>query len=60
MNIRRSRYAMLEDLFVGSDDEAGFYDERNSISRYAFTLPEAAHSLFLHFFVLFFYYFNVK
>ncbi len=23
MNIRRSRYAMLEDLFVGSDDEAG-------------------------------------
>ncbi len=39
MNIRRSRYAMLEDLFVGSDDEAGFYDERNSISRYALPYP---------------------
>ena len=48
MNIRRSRYAMLEDLFVGSDDEAGFYDERNSISRYAFTLPEAAHAVGRH------------
>ncbi|MBP7969066.1 MAG: potassium transporter, partial [Neisseria sp.] len=45
MNIRRSRYAMLEDLFVGRDDEAGFYDERNSISRYAFALPEAAHAV---------------
>ncbi|MDO5638511.1 MAG: cation:proton antiporter [Neisseria sp.] len=45
MNIRRSRYQMLEDLFVGSDDEAGFDDERNSISRYAFVLPDEARAV---------------
>ncbi|UOO82534.1 cation:proton antiporter [Uruburuella testudinis] len=45
MNIRRSRYQMLEDLFVGSDDEAGFYDERNSVTRYAFALPEEARAI---------------
>ncbi len=45
MNIRRSRYQMLEDLFVGSDDEPGYYDERNSISRYAFALPDEARAI---------------
>lgn len=45
MNIRRSRYAILEDLFVGSDDESGFYDESNSISRYAFTLTDEAYAI---------------
>ncbi|WP_159068687.1 monovalent cation:proton antiporter family protein [Neisseria weaveri] len=45
MNIRRSRYAILEDLFVGSDDESDFYDESNSITRYAFALTGEAHAI---------------
>lgn len=45
MSIRRSRYEMLSDLFVGQDDESGFYDEQNSITRYAFELPSEAQAI---------------
>ncbi len=45
VNIRRSRYRILEDLFVGSDDESSVYDESNSITRYAFALPATAHAV---------------
>ncbi len=42
LNVRRSRYKILEGLISGSDDEPSFYDESNSINRYAFALPESA------------------
>ncbi|ROV56042.1 monovalent cation:proton antiporter family protein [Neisseria chenwenguii] len=45
MNIRRSRYASLEDLFVGSDDETTFSEESHNISRHAFTLVGEAHAI---------------
>ncbi len=42
MAIRRSGYAMLTDLFVGSNDETGFIEASRHICRHAFTLaPEA-------------------
>ena len=45
MNIRRSRYKMLEGLFGGRDDETDFYDEQQSIARYAFALPDEARAV---------------
>lgn len=45
LNIRRSRYASLEDLFVGSDDETTFSEENKSISRYAFALAGEAFAI---------------
>ena len=44
-NIRRSRYASLEDLFVGSDDETSFSEESKNISRHAFPLAGEAYAI---------------
>ncbi|QEY27188.1 monovalent cation:proton antiporter family protein [Neisseria zalophi] len=48
MDIRRNRYDILKDLFVGSDDESAFYDEENNVSRYAFALSQEAHAIGKH------------
>lgn len=45
MNIRRSRYASLEDLFTGSDDENYFSAESQNICRHAFPLNGKAHAI---------------
>ena len=44
-NIRHSRYASLEGLFVGSDDENGFDDGGKSVCRHAFPLTGEAHAI---------------
>ncbi len=44
-NIRHSRYASLEGLFVGSDDENGFGEEGKSICRHAFPLTGEAYAI---------------
>lgn len=43
--IRRNRYAMLEDLFDGSDDGHVFSEEHHNISRHAFPLTEEAYAV---------------
>ncbi|MCS4534634.1 cation:proton antiporter domain-containing protein [Neisseria montereyensis] len=48
MDIRRNRYDILKDLFVGSDDESAFYDEENNVSRYAFALSQEAYAIGKH------------
>lgn len=45
MNIRRSGYAFLEDLFVGSDDETIFSEEHKHICRHAFALTGEAYAI---------------
>ncbi|MDO4696688.1 MAG: cation:proton antiporter [Neisseria sp.] len=45
MEVRRSRYRVLEGLISGSDDNENFFDSSNNIFRYAFTLPEEAHAI---------------
>ena len=42
-NIRHSRYASLEGLFVGSDDEAGFGENGKTVCRHAFSLVQDAY-----------------
>ena len=44
-NIRHSRYASLEGLFVGSDDENRFGEEGKSICRHAFPLTGEAYAI---------------
>lgn len=43
-NIRHSRYAALEGLFVGSDDEAGFGENGETV-RHAFPLAAEAYAV---------------
>lgn len=43
-NIRHSRYAALEGLFVGSDDEAGFGENSETV-RHAFPLAAEAYAV---------------
>ncbi|ATD64354.1 cation:proton antiporter [Neisseria weixii] len=45
MNIRRSGYSFLEDLFVGSDDETIFSEEHKHICRHAFALTGEAYAI---------------
>ena len=42
-NIRHSRYASLEGLFVGSDDGAGFWENGKTVCRHAFSLVQDAY-----------------
>lgn len=44
-NIRHSRYAALEDLFVGSDDETGFEENGKTVCRHAFPLAGEAYAV---------------
>ncbi|KPN71761.1 MULTISPECIES: monovalent cation:proton antiporter family protein [Neisseria] len=44
-DVRRSRYQILEGLISGSDDEESFYNEINSVNRYAFALPREAYAV---------------
>lgn len=44
-NIRHSRYASLEDLFVGEDDETHFTDSGNTLCRHAFPIHAEAHAI---------------
>ncbi|WP_373740440.1 cation:proton antiporter [Neisseria sp.] len=45
MGLRRSRYAILEDLFTGSDDETTLSEESHNISRHAFPLTAEAYAV---------------
>ncbi|KLT72647.1 potassium transporter [Neisseria arctica] len=43
-DIRHSRYQILQGLFSGKNGKKDFYDEKASISRYAFALPDEAYA----------------
>lgn len=44
-HIRHSRYASLQDLFIGSDDDSFSDEDSKAISRHAFPLHGEAHAI---------------
>ena len=44
-HIRHSRYASLQDLFVGSDDDSFSDEDSKAVCRHAFPLQGEAHAI---------------